>query len=258
MHYDVVALTLCHDRPTVRTVLNHVLEHWKPVKACVVLAEDRPTPDVRRIVDEYATHPHVVLHTPSVPVMSIEHGQQWTTVRNEMLAHFDDAGLTADWELNADDDRWFEPGLASQLPLFLTQHEVKVWRAVSLFVWDAAGRVNVRQVHDEPLFGRYYTGDRRAEWCHSQISTRMMDATQSGRGPGSAYLPGYLLDYGTIDPAERSRKFREYCNAGKNSNYVRRYVQPPVLMTIEEIKTKFDSPQRFSEWQHKIHSPYRP
>jgi len=70
-------------------------------------------------------------------------------------------------------------------------------------------------------------------------------------------LPFYLLDYGTADPAERERKFREYANAGKLSNYTKRYVQAPVLITVEEMKKRFSSPQDFSSLQHELQSPYK-
>lgn len=247
---QVLAMVLCHSRAA---LLERVLRHAQEFPSVHILAvPDRPTAAVSEVL---ARFPDIQIVSAPIPVMSAQQGQNWTTVRNAALDAFDAAGYEAAWEANFDDDRWFDPEAIPDLVGMMANADIWCIRAVSLFHWNQAGDVNVRQIHDEPLFGRYQRGDRRDPRFHSQVSMRTLEHVQR-RPDSSVYASHYLHDWGSADEAERHRAFREYANAGKLSNYTRRYVQPPVLMSVEEIQHRFQHPRDFSVWQHRAHSPY--
>ncbi|MFA4972389.1 MAG: hypothetical protein WC683_07230 [bacterium] len=184
---------------------------------------------------------------PSVPVLSPKHGQQWTQVRNECFQAFDDAGHTAEWSANFDDDWIMGPGWEVLDDLW-TRPDVWSWRAVSLFVWDVHENVNVLQYHSSPLFGRYATGWRRDPKMTNQIMMPV-EAAVKCRPAAEQYLPFYLLDYGTVTESERRFLFNACANAGKQDRYTTKYVEPPALMPLSEILTKWPAPHDFERWQ---------
>jgi hypothetical protein len=179
--------------------------------------------------------------------MSPEGGQRWTEARNWALERIDALWPDTEWVANWDDDWAAGPG-AGRLGELLSTPEVYSWRAVSLFLWDEDGNVNVRQRHNSPLFGRHRPGWRRDPKLCNQIAQEV-EAHVAAHPEAERYLPFYLLDYGSICPEERQKLFNDYANAGKFDNYTLRYVTEPILKPLEEILEEFPNPLDYWNWQ---------
>ena len=217
---------------------------------------DRPLKSVEKVVHNFSNYENVQVCTPTVPIMSPEHGQQWTRVRNESMDCFDALGKTARWHANHDDDWLYGPGWddpTTGLPALLNQEQILSWKAVSLFIWgqdqDGVAQVNMRQFHMSPLFGRYETGWRYDPFMTNQVPQEVEEKVKL-EPVREQYLPFFILDCGTISDAERRRLYCEYANAGKLDPYTKRYIQMPKMKALPDILARYKNPQAY--WDKQV------
>ena len=254
--YDLLCLTRCYRRVAeLENVLRLFVEFapFAGVKTFVVLAPDpRATPGVCAVVERYRNLPHVLVMSPSVPVMSPEYGQKWITVLNEMCEMFDRTGNSARWVCDTDDDQMFSPGWMSLLPQCLEDETVRAWRTVTLFLWnEEETHVNVRQRHWGPSIGRYQMGARR----HTGRVVEVMDFVQDAIDADHSLekmLPFYLLDYSCCRADERELLYKDYARAGKIDEYTRKYIEEPILMPLEQVLLEYPTPDLFENYQKQL------
>ena len=223
----------------------------------MVLMPDRPSWAVEAVIEKHRDRPNVIVQAPSLPIMSPEHGQQWTRARNESMQIFDDAGWTARWHANHDDDWLYGPGWddpTTGLPACLADEEAWSWKIVSLFLWgqdqDGVAQVNSRQYHFSPLFGRYQTGWRYDPKLTNQIPMSVERHIEA-HPDSEKTLPFFLMDCGTISDAERRRLYCDYANAGKLDPYTKRYIQMPRLMPLPKVLKRYKKPVQYWEDQKR-------
>lgn len=256
MEYDLFCRLRVHARPALTDkALDHLALRLPAanVSTFVVVCRDRTTPEVDAAIDKYRDLENVMVMDAPVPVMTAKYGQRWIEVLNAMSDAFDAAGHTAHWSADTDDDVVFGPGWSSfreahSLYGCLHDESVVAWEAISLFVWDDKGNVNLRQYHWSPWLSRYHRGDRRLPSHDIRVSDRIQ-AYINDRPQSLRILPFYLLDYGTTDAKERETLYREYARAGKNDPYTRKYIQKPILRRLEEILVQYPRPADFKLWQ---------
>lgn len=249
--FDVFYIVFCHERAKrLHQALYHILEEvpTSGVTTAVVLVPDRPTRDVEWVVDKWAADPRVIVAPCPFPITSPEGGQRWTEARNFAADTFSASGHTARWCANFDDDWLYCPGWETTLKKCLARRDVWSWRIVSLVLWDGCYLVNAKQHHNSPHFGRWEPGWRRDERLTDHIADEVK-AHLALHTEAERTLPFYLLDRGTITPAERVRLFQKYARTGKCDAYTMRYLEDPHILKIDDVFTKYNSPEEYYAWQ---------
>lgn len=251
--YDLLCLTRCYRRAAeLENVLRLFVElaPYAGVKTFVVIAPDpRATPEVLEIVERYKNTPHVLVMSPSVPVMSPEYGQKWITVLNEMCEMFDRTGNSARWVCDTDDDQGFSPGWMSWLPACLDDPVAWAWRSVTLFLWnEKETMVNAKQYHWGPSIGRYQMGARRHTGRVIEVPDFVQDAIDAASSKQKT-LPFYLVDYSCCCKHARMQLYKDYARAGKIDPYTKRYISNPILIPLDTVYHDFPDPAKYEEFQ---------
>lgn len=218
----------------------------------MVAPDPRATPEVKQLIQDAAdVYERVQIITPELPVMSPQHGQRWIEQLNWMCDRFDEAGLSADWVVDLDDDQLWLPPCEDTLAACLADETVDAWRSVTLYDWDGYCSINTKQYHWSPTIGRYRPGARRHTGRVIEIPDFVQDTIDT-HPERQKTLPFYLLDVGTTDAQTRQRLYRDYARAGKLDPYTRRYVEEPRLMPLAKILADFPNPADFECWQRGL------
>jgi len=239
-------------------VLEQWLE-WVPRVAAdtrVVVISDRPHRAVREVVNRWRPHPRFAGEIqPSRPILSKEFGANWMEPLNEALDYADrldwvrraeDEPERSFWLAHGNDDWILGPGWKSSLRhcLLMSENDVWAWEALSLFLWDEREeQANVRIEHCSPLFGRYRRGWRHPVDMEIQVVREVQERiAQVPRV--RKMLPFYVFDIGAKTEEARQRIYHAYAEAGRVDNYVRKFIEAPVLMPVCEIVSTY-KPREF-------------
>lgn len=235
---QIAFITFAHKRPfRLRRTLKFALDtipKQTGVQTRVVLVEDRPSALTKNVIAKWRDHERVLHFVCPFPIVSAEQGQLWTAARNLAALEMDRRGWEPEWVSNFDEDWEFGPGWSLHLRRCLENPDAWSWRAVNLFLWDSRDRVNVRQRHDSPLFGRYRRGWRRDPEMTNQTCVQV-EQHVAQYPEAEQYLPFFLLDDGTLEIDERTRMFKAYMAAGKQCDFVRNYIRPPIVKPLDEL-----------------------
>lgn len=192
---------------------------------------DRPSQGVVDVIEKYRLKLYRAT-SPTLPLLSAQHGEQFMPALNAQLADLEPANC--DWYLVADDDQWWEPHhINSELPTALHNPNVDMWYAPTVFFWDTPTTFHPDRRHCSAILFRKLPGDRfplnRIIHC---TQNRHDSAIISGR-TGIFKTP--LLNYGSFDALDRKQVYDTYQAVGKIDPFVQSgYEAPPALARFPE------------------------
>lgn len=216
-------LLTAHYRPlTLDIVLSELLRYQGPdltVKICLLL--DRPTASVSAVVEKYRERIFKILDCP-FPIVSPA-GERWMEARNLQLEPFQHTKV--DWLYLQDDDRWLEPLHAKQEILTsLSNPDIDVWYANSLFMWDRPDKYNPARHHFSPVFWRFKAADVFPPNRVIQATEQVHDASIITGRASTLRIP--LLDYGSLNTLDRIRLYHAFEEAGRVDPYIDVLIAP--------------------------------
>ena len=200
------------------------------IKVWICIQADRPLPEVSAIL---AKHVGPQCHVCEAPGPALADKEYFLKNLNAHLSELEQFHQDLDWIYLADDDRWFEPKrITLELPSALSDPDVALWDARSLFMWDKPNEFNVARHHISPVFWRHvpkfrWSGKRMIQAPDALHDHYVLTNRHS-------HLKTPLLDYGSFTIADRAELFAYFTAAGKTDSYIQSLIEPPVLSNYPE------------------------
>lgn len=207
-------------------LLDKVLAYWTTLKAPDVdivlsILEDRPTPEVRAVVDKYPVAQR--LSCP-FPILSFELGEKWRESCDIQYQALAEMKPRPDWVIFADDDRWFEQGWEVELAKAVKDKKTDLFYATSLFFWTPTEVRTDFFEHNSVAMYRYRPGDHWDLERHLQAPQQIHDAAhKAGRVKQFKHR---LLDFGYASDEERRRLLHTFKLVGRIDGVTRHLLDP--------------------------------
>lgn len=239
-------LVRCHKRAKTLDIALSELERYgtlSDIKPWICIQADRPTPEVSAVL---ARHVGPQCHVCEAPRPAVADREYFLQNLNAHLTALEQFQPKLDWCYLADDDRWFEPQrITEELPKALTDSDIALWGAKSLFMWDRPNEYNAARHHDSPLFWRHipkfrWTGKRMIQ-APDALHDQYILTNRFG------HLKTPLLDYGSFNVLDRAELYRSFTAAGKDDAYIQSLLEPPTLAVYPEDGSAWTD--LYSSWQ---------
>lgn len=256
---DIVCLTRCKERTT--SLAKCLFQSTKDMpestglKIMTVLIPDRPTKEVRDILNTVKEFPNVIVVPEEAGGFN---GHRWGStggldLLNRGLEYFDSLGHTAEWVWMRDDDWIFQESYKTELVTHLRIKNMLAFNLVSLFVWgqDAQGSdvVNLNQFHMSPIISRYKRGHRWPTDGRSICVTKEVQEKILRNPRRTKTLPFFLLDYGASSQKEREAMAAKQKAAGKDDRFTKAWTEEPLLVRLIDILVSGKHPLEVAEEQ---------
>jgi hypothetical protein len=208
----VVVTLRAHRRPQ---LLDKVLRYYidlntSRVPVDISLLTDRPSKEVREVIDVHSSHIKQINECP-FPIVSFEGGNQFPRAAQHQYELI--SGLRPDFVIFGDDDRWFSGGFRQELWRAVGEDHIDLWYAKSLFFWEPNKIRTDFCTHNSPAMYRYSPGDCFDPKRHLQAPVGVHDrARREGR---YRQLESVLLDHGYCGQEERRRLLRVFKDCGR-------------------------------------------
>jgi len=210
---------------TLRIVLDELLRYgtFPGISVRIHVSLDRPTAEVADLLESYRHKIWGFLKTKR-PLLSAEYGELFMPAANEQLAAFEK--VNADWYLLWDDDSWYEPlSITEELPSALTNPDIDVWTATTLYFWDTPFTYRADRPHYAPSLFRVLPGDRFPLNRILLCTENRFDTAFIQNRIGQLKTP--IFGYGTFDETDRRLTYEAFATAGKVDSFTLKGLQPP-------------------------------
>jgi hypothetical protein len=224
------ALVRCHKRDkTLKIVLSELRRYgqvWPGVEVRIVVMADRPSAEVRSLLDASAGPDLLVVKAPRPLV-----GPSGENFLHPLNVHLDAAERFVkkiDWCYLADDDRWLDPACADEeIQDLLHDRELGLLFARSIFFWDNPNTFNAERHHVSPIMWRHSKGER---WSGQRMIQAPDSLHDSHIISGAIHhLKSPLLDYGSYTLFDRQDLYKVFTEAGKNDPYIDSLLSRPLI-----------------------------
>jgi len=225
----LAALVRAHRRhKTLKIVLSELRRYaqvWPGVDVRIVVMADRPTAEVKTLLDSSAGPDLLVIPAPK-PLVSAA-GENFLHPLNLQLDALEKWQKKVDWCYLADDDRWFDPACAdAEIPALLHDRDVGLLFSRSLFFWELPTVYNAERHHVSPVMWRHCKGER---WSGHRMIQAPDNIHDSYIIAGALHhLKTPLLDYGSFSLHERQELHAAFTEAGKHDPYIDSLLSRPL------------------------------